>query len=117
MSTWEKFFGTHNSLRCPYVAEYARSSFATTIDVIVLIQMRSIDILEQRCYQRLDDTVIKITYEEMPGILLLDGVLSCWTNLSTLRVGAPWTGTILDGSVFTLLMRRHVWLKSGNRMF
>jgi hypothetical protein len=109
---------THNSLRGPYAVRYARSSFATIIDVMVLIQMWSIGILEQRCYERFDDTVIiKAAYAERPSILLLNGILSYWTNLSALRFRTPWTGAILDGKVFNLLMRRHVWLESGNRTF
>jgi hypothetical protein len=80
--------------------------------------MWNIGILEQRSYQQFDDTVImKAAYAERPSILLLNGVLSYWTNLSALRFRTPWTGAILDGSVFTLLMRRHVWLASGNMMF
>lgn len=80
--------------------------------------MWSIDVLEQICYQRFDGTVIlKTAYAERPSILLLDEVLSYWTNPSALRVGAPWTGAILDGRIFTVLMRGHVWLESRNRTF
>ena len=46
-----EIFSTHSSLRGPYAVRYVRSSFATIIDVIVLIQMWSIGVLEQRCYQ------------------------------------------------------------------
>ena len=98
-----EIFSAHGSLRSPYAVRYARSSFLT-IDVVVLIQMW----IEQRCHQRFDTVVIKAAYAERPSVLLLIRVLSCWPNLSALRFGTPWTGAILDVSVFTLLIRRHV---------
>ena len=89
----------------------ARSSFVTIIDVIVLIQMWSIGVLEQRYHQRFEGTVIiKVAYAERL-ILLLIGVLSHLPNLRALLFGTPWTGAILDDSIFTLLTRRHVWLE------
>jgi hypothetical protein len=113
-----EIFSTHNSLQGPYAIRYARSSFATIIDVIVMIQIWSIGVLEQRCYQRCDDTVIiKAAYVERPRTLFLNVVLSYWANLSALRFRTPWAEAILDSRVFTLLTRRHVWLESGNRTF
>ena len=108
----------HSSLWRPYTVRYTRSTSATIIDDIILIQMWSIGVLEQRCYQWFDGTVIiKAAYAERPSVLLLNRVLSCWTSLSALCFRTPWTEAILNGSVFNLLMRRHVWLESGNRTF
>ena len=101
----------HSSLHSPYGVRYDCSSFATIVDVLILVQIWSIGVLEQRCHQWWDGIVIiKTAYAERPRVPLFNGVVSCWTNLSALRLRTPWTGAILDGSVFTLLMRRYVWL-------
>ena len=90
----------------------------TIIDILILVQIWSIGVLEERCDQWWDGTVtIKAAYAEMPRVLLFNRVPSRWTILSALHLRTPRTGAILGGSIFTLLVRRHVWLESGAKTF
>ena len=108
----------YSSLRSPFAVRYDRGSFAMITDVLILVQIWSIGVVEQRCYQRWDGiAIINAAYAERPRILLHNRVLSRWTNLSALRLRTPRTGAILDGSVFTLLICRDVWLESEAKTF
>src|SRR6266702_475358 len=57
--------------------------------------------------------VVKAAYAEMPWIMLSNGVPSRWSSLSALHLRTPHTGAILDGRIFALLVREHIWLESG----
>ena len=113
---WAGNISTHGSLqgfeRCPCAVRYESTCFNTIIDVLILVQV-------WRFGQWWGGIVIiKATHAERPGrILLFDGILSRWTNLSTLSARTPHTGTIMDVSVVALLVRRHVWLEGTNRTF
>ena len=58
--------------------------------------------------------LITSAYPEMPRILLPNEVLNRWKSLSALHLGTQWAGTILDGGINALLVRRHIW-KAGLR--
>ena len=60
---------------------------------------------------------MKAAHAEMPWILLLNGVPGWWSSLSALHSRTPRTEAIRDGRIFTLLVRRHVWLESGGGEF
>ena len=112
-----EIISTHSSFWSSFAVRYDGSCFVTIIDVLILVQIYSIGVLEQRCDQMWDGLVIRKAYAERPWILLSNGVLSRWTNSSALRLRTLRTGAILVVSVFALLMCRHVWLESGVSTF
>lgn len=98
--------------RRPCAVRYGRTIFDTIIDNLIQVQV-------WRSNQQWDAIVIMMTtYAKGPsGTLLLDGVLSRWTDLSELPVRTPHTGTILDVRAFALLVRGHGLLESRAKTF
>jgi hypothetical protein len=65
--------------RCPWAVRYIGGSIDSSVDILILVQVWRSD-------QRWDGIIIiKTTYAEVPGALLFNGMLSCWTNLSALH--------------------------------
>jgi hypothetical protein len=54
--------------------------------------------------------IIKVTYGEMPWILLLRGVQIWWTSLTGLSIGAPHARAILGSQICTLLVYKACFL-------
>jgi len=82
-------------LRSPRAVRYDYSSFETIIVILILVQIKRIDVAE------------------MPRILLLNRVPSRWKSLmSALRLRTLRTRAILGRCIFALLVLRHVWLES-----
>jgi len=111
---------THSSLwrdeLSPCAVRYDHNSFSTIVDILILVRIWSSGVLSREDTISCGDgiIVIRAAYAKMPWILLLNGVPSRWMSLSTPHIRTPHTGTILEHRIFTLLVRRHVWLESKN---